>query len=146
MKFMDYGYYIDRRSRLIKIFNENKLNANFIKSNSTGIININENDSLKIKVILSDYSKNETQINPIVRLHPKRQTKVFDPINFKDQRNFSIKSLKEADVFCIDYPTTSFAYVNATNKPVIFFDLGTFGNYIFLLNLLLAETHCYKII
>ena len=63
MKFMDYGYYIDRRSRLIKIFNENKLNANFIKSDKTGIINVNENDSIKIKVILSDYSKNETQIN-----------------------------------------------------------------------------------
>ena len=63
MKFMDYGYYIDRRSRLIKIFNENKLNANFIKSDKTGIINVNENDSIKIKIILSDYSKNETQIN-----------------------------------------------------------------------------------
>ena len=63
MKFMDYGYYIDKRSRLIKIFNENNVNANFIKSNSSGIINVNENDLIKIKIILSDYSKNKTQIN-----------------------------------------------------------------------------------
>ncbi|MFL2608693.1 MAG: M23 family metallopeptidase [Flavobacteriaceae bacterium] len=63
MKFMDYGYYIDKRSRLIKIFNENNLNANFIKSNSSGIINVNENDSIKIKIILSDYLNNKTQVN-----------------------------------------------------------------------------------
>ena len=44
-------------------FNENNLNANFIKSNSSGIINVNENDSIKIKIILSDYLNNKTQVN-----------------------------------------------------------------------------------
>ena len=63
MKLMDYGYYIDRKSRLIKIFNKNGLKTNFIKSKNSGIINVNENDSIKIKIILSDYSNNKTQVN-----------------------------------------------------------------------------------
>ena len=92
MKFMDYGYYIDRKSRLIKIFNENKLNANFIKSNSTGIINVNENDSIKIKVILSDYSKNETQIN--INLVGSKDSLNF---NYDDFSNFNFFINKSQD-------------------------------------------------
>ena len=63
MKLMDYGYYVDKKSRLIKIFNNNGLKTNFIKSKNSGIIDVVENDSIKIKIILSDYSNNKTQVN-----------------------------------------------------------------------------------
>ena len=63
MKLMDYGYYVDKKSRLIKIFNNNGLKTNFIKSKNSGIIDVVENDSIKIKIVLSDYSNNKTQVN-----------------------------------------------------------------------------------
>tara|TARA_S200000501_G_scaffold322478_1_gene318493 strand:+ start:287 stop:1921 length:1635 start_codon:yes stop_codon:yes gene_type:complete len=90
MKFMDYGYYIDRRSRLIKIFNENNLDAKFIKSNSSGIINISENDSIKIKIILSDYSNNKTQIN--VNFIGSKNRLEFYYDDFSDFNSFINKS------------------------------------------------------
>ena len=63
MKLMDYGYYVDKKSRLIKIFSDSRLKTNFIKSKNSGIINVAENDSIKIKILLSDYSNNKTQVN-----------------------------------------------------------------------------------
>ena len=63
MKLMDYGYYVDKKSRLIKIFNESGLKTNFIKSKNSGVIDVAEKDSIKIKIILSDYSNNKTQVN-----------------------------------------------------------------------------------
>ena len=63
MKLMDYGYYVDKKSRLIKIFNEAGLKTSFIKSKNSGVIDVAENDSIKIKIILSDYSNNKTQVN-----------------------------------------------------------------------------------
>ena len=63
MKLMDYGYYVDEKSRLIKIFSEGRLKTNFIKSKNSGIIDVAENDSIKIKILLSDYSNNKTQVN-----------------------------------------------------------------------------------
>ncbi len=63
MKLMDYGYYVDEKSRLIKIFSDNRLKTNFIKSKNSGIIDVAENDSIKIKILLSDYSNNKTQVN-----------------------------------------------------------------------------------
>ena len=92
MEFMDYSYYIERKSRLIKIFNENKLNANFIKSKSTGIINVNENDSIKVKVTLSDYSKNETQIN--INFVGSKDSLNF---NYDDFSNFNFFIKKSQD-------------------------------------------------
>ena len=63
MKLMDYGYYVDKKSRLIKIFSDSRLKTNFIKSKNSGIIDVAENDSIKIKILLSDYSNNKTQVN-----------------------------------------------------------------------------------
>ena len=63
MKLMDYGYYVDEKSRLIKIFSDSRLKTNFIKSKNSGIIDVDENDSIKIKILLSDYSNNKTQVN-----------------------------------------------------------------------------------
>ena len=63
MKLMDYGYYVDKNSRLIKIFSDGRLKTNFIKSKNSGIIDVAENDSIKIKILLSDYSNNKTQVN-----------------------------------------------------------------------------------
>ena len=39
------------------------------------------------------------------------------------ERDF-IEVLEFADVFIFDYPTTAFAYAAATNKPIIYFDIG----------------------
>ena len=62
-------------------------------------------------------------IDLTIKLHPKRSTKFFDPI---DANNNIVKEnfFKETDVFVVDYPTTSLAHVSSTSKPVIFFDLG----------------------
>ena len=39
------------------------MKTNFIKSKNSGIIDVAENDSIKIKILLSDYSNNKTQVN-----------------------------------------------------------------------------------
>ena len=38
MKLMDYGYYVDKNSRLIKIFSDSRLKTNFIKSKIQGLL------------------------------------------------------------------------------------------------------------
>lgn len=61
---------------------------------------------------------------PIVRPHPKRWSTRYDPVGYHILDGSMSKVLDLADVFVIDYPTTPLAYVTATNKPVLFFDIG----------------------
>ena len=60
----------------------------------------------------------------MVRLHPKRPSTQFDPQGFRASDGPLREALDAADVFVIDYPTTSLAHVAATSKPILFFDLG----------------------
>ena len=73
---------------------------------------------------LLSWLKEEIGGMPIVRYHPKRITEEYDPKGFEDYKNFNIEIIKNADVFVLDYPTTSLANVCSTDKPVIFFDIG----------------------
>ena len=68
-------------------------------------------------------------INP-KQLIRKRHKKENGEFNFKVNK---IKQLHKSDlldvmdeteVFIFDYPTTAFAYAAATNKPIIYFDIG----------------------
>ena len=61
---------------------------------------------------------------PLVRLHPKRASTRYDPEGYRDETGDITDVLTTADVLVIDYPTTALAYVSATDKPVLFFDLG----------------------
>jgi hypothetical protein len=63
-------------------------------------------------------------IRPLVRLHPKRASTRYDPSPYQGLDRDMQSALKAADVFVIDYPTTTLAYAAATKKPVLFFDLG----------------------
>ena len=78
----------------------------------------------KWQSLLLEWLKKEINDEPIVRLHPKRITNDYDPINFVDCKNFNLDTIKNADIFVVDYPTTSLANVCSTDKPVIFFDTG----------------------
>ena len=73
---------------------------------------------------LLTWLEEQTGKRPLVRLHPKRRTHRYDPPNFKMMDGDLGKVFEQADVYAIDYPTTTLAYVNATNKPVLFFDPG----------------------
>jgi len=66
----------------------------------------------------------QTGKRPFVRLHPKRDVTRYDPEGYQNLDGDMSKVLEEADVFVIDFPTTSLAYIAATKKPVLFFDLG----------------------
>ena len=92
MKLMDYGYYVDKKSRLIKVFNENGLITNFIKSKNSGIIDVVENDSIKIKIILSDYSNNKTQVN--VNIIGSKDSLDYNYDDFSDFNSF-VKNSKD---------------------------------------------------
>jgi hypothetical protein len=61
---------------------------------------------------------------PLVRLHPKRSSRRYDPEDYELLERSMGDALAAADVFVIDYPTTSLAYLAATDKPVLFTNLG----------------------
>jgi hypothetical protein len=61
---------------------------------------------------------------PHVRLHPKRTTQRFKPQGFAPAGGPMEARLAEADVLVLDYPTTAFSLAAATNKPILFFDIG----------------------
>ena len=96
MKLMDYGYYVDKKSRLIKIFNNNGLKTNFIKSKNSGIIDVVENDSIKIKIILSDYSNNKTQVN--INIIGSKDTLDYYYDDFSDFNSF-VKNSKDFNFY-----------------------------------------------
>ena len=61
---------------------------------------------------------------PLLRLHPKRPSTRYDPQGHRDVTGAITDVLDAADILVIDYPTTALAYAAATDKPVLFFDLG----------------------
>ena len=73
---------------------------------------------------LIDWLTAQSGQHPMVRLHPKRPSARFDPQGFQTSDGPLREALDAADVFVIDYPTTSLAHVAATSKPILFFDLG----------------------
>jgi hypothetical protein len=73
---------------------------------------------------LIDWLTAQSGQQPMVRLHPKRPSTQFDPQGFRASDGPLREALDAADVFVIDYPTTSLAHVAATSKPILFFDLG----------------------
>ena len=123
MKLMDYGYYVDKKSRLIKIFNNNGLKTNFIKSKNSGIIDLVENDSIKIKIILSDYSNNRTQVN--VNMIGSKDSLEFYYDDFSDFNSF-VKNSKDYNFY--------------ENGAEVKIKRGTFNNDTFLDISYLADT------
>lgn len=79
---------------------------------------------LRWQETLLAWLEKQTGKRPFVRLHPKRDVTRYDPEGYQNLDGDMSKVLEEADVFVIDFPTTSLAYIAATNKPVLFFDLG----------------------
>ena len=123
MKLMDYGYYVDKKSRLIKIFNNNGLKTNFIKSKNSGIIDVVENDSIKIKIILSDYSNNKTQVN--VNIIGSKDSLDYYYDDFSDFNSF-VKNSKDYNFY--------------ENGAEVKIKKGTFNNDTFLDISYLADT------
>lgn len=66
----------------------------------------------------------QTCLRPLVRLHPKRRSQRYDPAGYDILDGDMKEVIDIADIFIIDYPTTSLSYVAATQKPVMFFDIG----------------------
>lgn len=66
----------------------------------------------------------QTGRRPLVRLHPKRPSTRYDPAGYEFLNGDMSEVLNLADVFVIDYPTTPLAYIAATDKPILFFDIG----------------------
>jgi len=73
---------------------------------------------------LLEWLERVTGNRPLLRLHPKRRSTRYDPVGYKLLEGDMEEVLEVADVFAIDYPTTSLAYVAATSKPVLFFNIG----------------------
>ncbi len=73
---------------------------------------------------LFSWINQHTGKKPLVKLHPKRTSNEFDPKDNIIITNDIEKIIAEADIFVLDYPTTSFAHVAAFDKPILFFDLG----------------------
>lgn len=73
---------------------------------------------------LLEWLEQQSGRKPLVRFHPKRQTNRYDPDGYEYLECGMDEALEAADVFVVDYPTTSLAYVAATGKPVLFADIG----------------------
>jgi len=73
---------------------------------------------------LLDWLERVTGNRPLLRLHPKRRSTRYDPAGYRLLEGDMEEVLNLADIFAIDYPSTSFAYVAATSKPVLFFNIG----------------------
>ena len=73
---------------------------------------------------LLTWLEEQTGERPLIRFHPKRRSRRYDLPNYKIVDGDLGKALGRADAYAIDYAATTLAYVNATNKPVLFFDPG----------------------
>lgn len=85
---------------------------------------VNPTTYLNWQTKLLDWLLRKTGKTTYFRAHPKRGTTRFDPKNALLVDGDMKKVIALADIFVIDYPTTSLAYICATNKPVFFFDVG----------------------
>jgi hypothetical protein len=79
---------------------------------------------LKWQEALLIWLEKQTGKRPYVRLHPKRDETRYDPVGYTNIGGDMLDVLDAADVYVIDFPTTSLAYISATKKPVLFFDIG----------------------
>ena len=79
---------------------------------------------LRWQEMLLAWLEEQTGRRPFVRLHPKRDLTRYDPEGYQNLDGDMSNVLDVADVFVIDFPTTSLAYIAATSKPVLFFDIG----------------------
>ncbi len=73
---------------------------------------------------LLQWLEEHSGIRPLVRPHPKRVSTRYDPEGYRLLEGGTEAALARGDVLALDYPTTALAHVAATNKPVLFFDLG----------------------
>jgi len=79
---------------------------------------------LRWQEMLLLWLEKQTGLRPFVRLHPKRDLTCYDPEGYQNIDGDMGNVLNAADVFVIDFPTTSLAYITATKKPILFFDIG----------------------
>jgi hypothetical protein len=68
--------------------------------------------------------ENQTGRKPLLRMHPKRLTDRYDPDEYDFVAGNMLEALNRADILVFDYPTTPTSHMCATNKPVLFFDIG----------------------
>ena len=61
-KFIDNEYYVQNRSRIVKLFGDNRMNLSFVSKQNNGLL-IKEGDHFNLKIKLSDYDNNNTYIN-----------------------------------------------------------------------------------
>ena len=73
---------------------------------------------------LIDWLTRQAGLPPLVRLHPKRPSTIYDPHGYAPADGPLEDALEAADALVVDYPTTSLGIAAATTKPVLFFDLG----------------------
>ena len=86
-KYIDNEYYVLNKSRIVKLFGDNKKSLSFVKGKNEGLI-INKGDRHNITVKLSDYDNNNTYIKLKV---------VGDSTNFKYDKQFEIPFNKLID-------------------------------------------------
>ena len=86
-KYIDNEYYVLNKSRIVKLFGDNKKSLSFVKGKNEGLI-INKGDRHNITVKLSDYDNNNTYIKLKV---------VGDSTNFKYDKQVEIPFNKLID-------------------------------------------------
>jgi len=72
---------------------------------------------------LLDWLRKVTGKEPLFRPHPKRGNTRYDPEGVQMIESDMRSVMEAADFFVIDFPTTSLAYICASDKPVLFFDV-----------------------
>ena len=60
-KFVDYEFFVQKKSRIVKLFGNQEKNLRFVSKNSDGLI-IGEGKNTNIKIKLSDYDRNSTYV------------------------------------------------------------------------------------
>ena len=86
-KYIDNEYYVLNKSRIVKLFGDNKKSLSFVKGKNEGLI-INKGDRHNITVKLSDYDNNNTYIKLKI---------VGDSTNFKYDEEVEIPFNKLID-------------------------------------------------
>ena len=86
-KYIDNEYYVLNKSRIVKLFGDNKKSLSFVKGKNEGLI-INKGDRHNITVKLSDYDNNNTYIKLKI---------VGDSTNFKYDKEVEIPFNKLID-------------------------------------------------
>ncbi len=76
LEFYDQKQFIENNSKIIILRDEKTNNYDFYRNTSRGVFKVNENETISLNIVLSDYNNNNTHIQ--IEIEPSNKNFVYD--------------------------------------------------------------------